>query len=380
MTITILQEPSPYCFIGNAVVFEVQTDSYAAVVVEIISNGVSQKASYYPFKKGDVYRVPFNIAGYLYISSQTSDYPEGDPISALSDFSIPYQVKIGEDYVFDGIAFKGGIDNQTLTVLDKEGFDIFSYRLGSHFEQFLFTTRTHSKTIKLKENELYPFVFIHPGIDITFKSESGNLITIPAQTENAICVMDIATIRLNYFHQSGETPNYLEVWTAGQKAFTIQIIPKQISEESYLIKFKNSLGAYEIIEVVGTASHEPQISEPDIYQSLTGLGFYSDRRDRLSIQDIIKVETGYKTKDEILFIRDLVCSDETYFIYPNGSYFRCNVSVDKMAYKEKRVMPESIPLIITDENDSHYVSPHLDWSTLISATGIFDDTFDDTHE
>jgi hypothetical protein len=380
MTITIFKEPSPYCFIGNAVTFEVQTDSYGAIVVEIISNGVSQKASYYPFKKGDIYTSRFNIAGYTSISSHTSDYPEGDPISPLSDFSIPYQVKIGEDYVFDGIAFKGGIDSQTLTVLGREDFDIFSYRLGSHFEQFLFTTRTHAKLVKLRESELYPFVFIHPGIGISFKSESGNTIIIPAQTEDSICVMDIAAVRLNYLYQFGETPHIIEVWTAGEKTFTIQIVPKQVSEESYLIRFKNSLGAYELIEVVGAASHEPQLSEPDIYQSLTGFGFYSDRRDRLSIQDIIKVETGYKTKDEILFIRDMVCSDETYFIYPDGSYFRCNVSVDKIAYQHKQVTPTSIPLIITNENDSRFVSPHLDWNSLISRAGIFDETFDDTFE
>lgn len=380
MTITVLKEPSPYCFIGNEVAFEVQTDSYGAIVVEIISNGISQKTSYYPFKRGDIYTSRFNIAGYLYITSETSDYPEGDLVSTLPDFSIPYLVKIGEDYVFDGIAFKGGIDNQTLVVLGKEGYNIFTYRLGSHFEQFLFTTRTHSKIVKVRESELYPFVFIHPGIDLTFRSESGNTITIPPQVEDSICVMDIAAVRINYLYQFGETPNIIEVWTAGEKTFTIQIVPKQVSEESYLIKFKNSLGAYELIEVVGAASHEPQISEPDIYQSLTDFGFYSDRRDRLSIQDIIKVETGYKAKDEILFIRDMVCSDEAYFIYPDGSYFRCNVSVDKLAYREKRVTPESIPLIVTDENDSRYVSPYLDWSTLISGAGVFDDTFDDTFE
>lgn len=380
MTIIVLKEPSPYCFIGNEVAFEVQTDSYAAIVVEIISNGISQKTSYYPFKKGDVYTSRFNIAGYLYITSETSEYPEGDLVSTLPDFSIPYLVKIGEDYVFDGIAFKGGIDNQTLAVLGKEGYNIFTYRLGSHFEQFLFTTRTHSKIVKVRESELYPFVFIHPGIDLTFRSESGNTITIPPQVEDTICVLNIVAVRLNYLYQYGETPTIIEVWVAKEKTFTIQITPNQESEESYRIRFRNSLGAFEIIEVVGIANHEPTLSEPDIYQSLTDYGFYTDRRDRLSLQDVIKVETGYKTKDEILFIRDMVCSEETYFIYPDGSYFRCNVSVDKMAYKEKRVSPESIPLIVTDENDSRYVSPPLDWSTLVSGAGVFDDTFDDSFE
>lgn len=379
MTITVLREPSPYCFIGNSVAFEVETDSYDAIVVEIISNGVTQSTLYYPYKNGETYRIPFDIADYLYIPSETSEYPEGDIISPLSNFSIPYQVKIGDDYVFNGVAFKGGVNNDTLAVMGKEGYDIFSYRLGSHFEQFLFTTRTHSKIVKLRESELYPFVFIHPGIDISFKSESGE-ITVPAQAEDTICVMDVEAIRLNYFYQFSETPDNIEVWTAGEKSFTIQILPSHISEERYKVKFKNSFGAYEVIEVVGTANHEPQLSEPDIYQSLTEFGFYSDRRDRLSIQDIIKVETGYKSKEEILFIRDMVCSEETYFIYPDGSYYRCNISVDNMAYREKRVTPESIPLIITNENDSRYVSPYLDWSTLITGAGVFDETFDDTYE
>jgi len=379
MNITVLKEPRPYCFIGNSVNFEVQADSYGAIVVEIISNGVSQKASYYPFKKGNLYSIPFDIAGYLYMTSEADEYPLGGMISPLSGFSIPYQVKIGNDYIFNGVAFKGGINNQTLAILGKEDLDIFSYRLGSHFEQFLFTTRTHSKQIKIRESELYPFVFIHPGIDITFVSAAGE-ITVPARAENSICVLDIDAVRKSLYNLYGETPENIEVWVALEKAFSIRITPNQVSEESYRIRFKNSLGAYELVEVVGSASHEPSISEPDIYQSLSDYGFYTDRRDRLSLQDVIKVETGYKTKDEILFIRDLVCSEETYFIYSDGSYFRCNISVDKITYQEKQATPTSIPLIITNENDSRYVSPPLDWSSLISRTGIFDDTFDDTFE
>lgn len=378
MTITVLKEPSPYCFIGNAVTFEIESDSYGAIVAEIISNGTSQKISYYPFKKGDMYRVPFDIAGYLYIESEAIEYPQGDMISSISNFSIPYQVKIGDDYIFNGVAFQGGLDNQLLSTLWQEGFDIFTYRLNSHFEQFLFTTRTHSRTIRLRESELYPFVFIHPGIDISFRSESSKTITTPAQAQGSICIMDIRAIRLNYLDQFGDIPNCIEVWVASEKAFTIRILPKQVSEESYLIKFKNSFGAYELIEVVGKANYEPLLSDPDIYQSLTDFGFYADRRDRLSIQDIIKVKTGYKTKDEILFIRDMVCSDETYFIFPDQSFFRCTVTTDSFSYPEKQIIPQSVSLIITNCNKSNFVSPPITRDLLDSDNGIFDETFDET--
>lgn len=375
MTISVLKEPSLYCFIGNAISFEVETDSYGAVVVEIICKGESQMASYYPFKKGEIYKTKFDIAGYLYASLETEEYPQGEVVSILSDFSLPYQVKIGEDYIFNGTAFKGGIDNGTLAVLAKMEVDIFSFRLTEYSEQFLFTTRTHSNIIKVRETELYPFVFIHPGVDIVIKSESGNAITSAALAKDSICVLDIAAVRENFHEEYEELPNKIDIWISDTNAFSIQIVPKQVSEERYFIRFKNSLNAFEVVEVVGTAKHEPNISEPTIYQSLTEHGFYSDRRERLTIQDVLKVESGYKTKDEILFLRDLICSEETYFIYPDGFSFRCNVSVDKLAYLEKRVTPESVALIVTNENDSRYISPDFSafFTKWILETGEWND-------
>lgn len=377
MNISILKQPGRYCFIGNAVAFELQIDSYQAIIVDVICNGQTYKASYYPFKKGEVYYARFDIAGYLYSESTLTDYPLGQIVQPLAGFVIPYQVKIGE-YVFDGIAFKGGIDDYTQSLLQKEGFDIFSYRLASYFDQFLFTTRTHNKTVKLRGSELYPFVFIHCGLPVTFKSVTGKTISTTPKAEGTVCVLDPSALRAEFDRLFNEIPNSIEVWIADSCSFTLQIMPAQVSEEKYLIRFRNSLGAFEVVEVTGTGNHEPEVSDSVNYQSLNEFDIFEEHRKRVSMREVIKVESGYKTRDEILFLRDLVCSEEAYFIQEDGSAFRCNVTVDKFAYRHKQITPTSIPLIVTHVNESRFISPSVDMTTLAESSGVFDQIFDET--
>ena len=380
MSLTVTRQPNPYCFTGNAITFEVLTDACEAIVVDIICKGITQLASYYPFRQGDSYIVRFDIADYLYREADHEDYPSGQIIAPLDNFAIPFQVKIGDDYTFEGTAFKGGIDNRTLAALAKEGFDIFTYRLNSRFEQFLFTTRTHAKVVRVRESELYPFVFIHPGGPVTISSENGATATGFDFPQGTVCMLDVAAVREHFLLTSGKDCNTIAVSPAGEYAFSVQVMPNQPSEDRYLIRFRNSLGAFEVVEVVGTATHEPEIGEADTYLTLTNHGFYEDRRDRLSLKDVKKVETGYKTKEEILFIRDMVCSDEAYFIYPDGTSFRCNVSADQMKYSHRQTAPTSIPLVVTDVNNSRYVAPELDWSTLADFDTVFDDSYEGTFE
>jgi len=373
-----IQEPHEYCFAGNPVVFELMVDSDNLVNVEVIFNNESKFLSYRPYKVNDQYRVYFDLYGLLSLGNTPVDYTVGEIIAPLSGFSLLYTVKIDDEYTFTGIAFRGGITKRAIEKLTDNKLNIFSARLGSHFDNFLFTIRTNAKEIKIRDTELYPFVFINPKIDFVFKSGSGNIINVPADTINDICVLDVQALIDMFALEYEETLTSVDVMPAGQEAFKITIVPGQISEERYKIKFRNSIGAFEVVEVTGIANIAPEFSEENTFETLTSYNFFKEMRDRVLSREVINVETGYKTREELSFILDMIKSDESYFIFPNGQYFQCKVSADNPAYRYKMVTPTSFALQVTDVYDEEFSMPDMEY--IFGYDRYFDEHYSDNYE
>ena len=369
MTITVTKFPNIYSFLGNSIAFELLTDVNDLIDVEIISAGISKFAAFYPFRKGSQYQVRMNLSDYLSFDTE-STIPEGYIISPLSGFCLPYQIKIGSGYIFDGFVFRGGISNYAFKILSENGYDIFTYRLASYSDQFLFTTRTNLKEIRLKETELYPFVFIHPGLSIVFRSELGNEITTAAQPAGTICVMDIKEV----LAQMPAGTKRINICPGGNYSFHFVIEPGKISEEKYLIRFRNSLSAFEIVEVTGRAMHAPEFGEENTCNVLTDFDCYEERRSRLKTKRIIEVETGHKDRRELPFILDLIKSDESYFIYPDRTSFRCIVSADDVKFKHMMTEPTSFLLTVKEVIEEDFSTPPFEFTT--DDAGIFDDFFE----
>ena len=371
--ITITKYPNDYCFTGNPVLFEVSTDSDEPVNVNVIFGGNTYSTAYYPFKLSEnSFKISMNLSDFLRFENKIET--SGDQIiSVVPGFAVPYQVKIGNSYIFNGFALRGGIGNEAFRKLNKNGYTIFTYRLSSHFDQFLFTTRTNGKEIRLKETELYPFVFRHPGIPIVFKNESGSSITTPAQPAGTFCAMNIRSV----LEQMPAGTRRIDVCPAGEYAFHFIILPGKLSEERYLLRFRNSMGAYEILEVTGKATHTPELAEENKYETLNEFGFYEERRSRVKSKGVIEVETGYKLRREFPFILDLIQSDEIYFSYPDGDSFRCHVAADSVRYRELMTEPTSVKLKIRPVSDEEFITPKIKFSEDI-FNRIFDETFDET--
>ena len=371
--ITVTRFPNDYSFVGNPVVFEISTDTDESVKVDITVSGNTYSTTYYPFRLPDgSYKISMNISDFLHFDSDVN-IPRDGIISAIQGFSLPYQVKIGDDYIFNGFALRGGISNQAFRKLEENGYDIFTYRLSSLFDQFLFTTRTNGKEIRIKETELYPFVFRHPGNAIVFQSESGTQITIPAQVVGTFCVMNIQSV----LAQMPAGTKRIEIWINGEYVFHFTILPGKLSEERYLLKFRNSLGAFEVLEVTGKAMHAPEFAEENLWQTLTDFNFYEERRSRVKSKGIIEVETGYKERSEFPFILDLIQSDEIYFIYSDGDSFRCHVKAESAQFRHLMTEPTSINLKIRAVTDEEFTTPKIDFTDDI-FNRIFDESFDET--
>ena len=362
MAIKIIKEPKKYSFTGNPVVFELSTESDEPVPVEIsdTEGGKAHSTMYYPFLLPDgSYKINMNISDFLHFDN-TVDIPKNEIISVLQGFSRYYYVKIGkpgDSYIFYGYALRGGIGERAMQRLHENGYDMFTYRLSQSFEQFLFTTRTNGKEIRVKETELYPFVFMHPGLPVVFKSESGDEISTLAQPAGTFCAMDLRPLT----EQFPPGTRRIEVCPSGQYAFHFTVLPGKSSEERYLLRFRNSLGAFEMLEITGRAMHAPEFSEENLWETLTDFDFYEERRSRVKSNGIIEMETGYKERDEFPFIIDLIQSAEIYFIYPDGDSFRCHVKTDGVQYRNLMTEPTSVKLKIRPVVEEEFLTPKIEF-------------------
>jgi len=358
--ITVTKIPRQNVFAGNPVVFELESDTDEVVVVEVVARDRSHFSSYFPFLDDGVYRAKMELSGYLQPPDTPMAIPSGSVIASLDGFIIPYTVKIGNSYEFTGNAFRGGVSNKLYARLADNGYDIFSYRLNSPRRQFLFTTRTNDSEVNIRDTELYPFVFLNREVPLSFVSSAGNSIDVSTAGLGPVCVMDIAALRLAFDDQYGEIPDMIKVYASGNLAFSFIISPGKLAEEKYRLRFLNSLGTYEMIEVTARASRSSEFGEEDLYNVMNGYDFFEERKMRTSSRDKIEVETGHRLRHEMPFILDMIKSEEVYFIYPSGQEFRCRVTTDAFKYRERITEPTSIPLTITELTDERFALPPID--------------------
>ncbi|MDR0681768.1 MAG: hypothetical protein LBG15_07975 [Dysgonamonadaceae bacterium] len=350
MSITVIKSPDSYSFCGNPMIFELLSSTADPLEIELTVEDQVQHLTYFPDQEG---KIRFDIADFCKRNTEIT-LPEGQFVTPVTGLETTYTVRVS-DYEQNGIAFQGGISSYNHRILQKNGYNIFSYRLTQPFQQFLFTTRTNGRSIRLQKTELYPFVFIHPGLPIVFKSETGYTVETQAEEQGTVCAMDIRAV----WNQMPAGTRYVHVCIDGQDSFHFDIHPGTLSEEKYIIKFKNSFGTYELLEVTGRAMIAPEFSGEIAYLSFTKYNFFEDKRLRVKTKGVIDVETGYKKRSDFPFILDLIKSDECYFYYPDGEHFRCHVTSDQMQYRNLITEPASVKLKIKELIEEEYISERI---------------------
>ena len=364
-----IKEPGEYSFIGNPMVYEFETNS-DRMDFEIQVGTRSEKLTLTAYKKSPYHsypnRVRLDIADIVsaFIENQPLTITKGDVIHTVDNFAFLCRVHILEDRnsgTSEIYVFRGGISNKSISKLSLASRDMFTYRLNNPVYNPLFTTRTNGHHIVLRETELYPMVFIHPGTPVSFLTINGRIITQAALPAGTICSIDFEAVRQMFATLYGELPAYIVVQFDQQFSFDVTIKAAQITEERCQLLFRNSLGAFEAIEVTGKKYDTPDFSEENTWNTLNAADYFEENRDRLTVRQKIEAETGYKIKDELNFIQDLIASDTIYCI-DGDNQFRCHVTVDKIKIARKMVSPNSIPLVIREVTDERFHTPEIDFS------------------
>lgn len=276
-----------------------------------------------------------------------------------------------------GSCFTGGAAKNELRKFS--GVNLLeTFKIQNSTGNFFLTTRTQKNVLTLRESEIYPLYFVHPGGTIKIEDSSENTIILPAGEARKPYALNLPIVR-KQFLEAGTLSNYFKVYVDDIEACSVVLTPAVDTDDRYLLQFKNSYGAYERIEVTGLPSLESK------YDSSTAqfnkydydIKDFTSASGRVKSTRTIKTHSGYKAPEEIQFINDLLASDDIYLLTTNADLFNVLVTAQKI---EQKLLfckdPESIQLNIQFIDQDSNNTPHIVGDTI--ANRIFSVQFDNT--
>lgn len=246
------------------------------------------------------------------------------------------------------IVLPGGISRQNYRVLANLGKDVFQTRFFNQENNFFMTTRSSQWRIVIKERELYPLYFLAyaPGDTLTVVEKA----TGTSYTNNnfeGVAALDIAALRQYFVKTHNVLPSVFDVFYNSTFSCRIIIEGSNLSRDCYRLKFRNSLGVFEIIELTGDLSVTPDYPQADDFQfkkydNLTGE--YIVCRERLQCRQSVTIGTGIKRPEEIRFLMDMLGSEEVYLLDFSSLPIKVIPSVEEFTYTPRPDVPQSFSL------------------------------------
>ena len=359
--------PSRLAFTGNPIIMRSN---------DHIEN---QPVAGYPFKieieGAEVFNGRFNYPHYINVADIVNAYihPLKEPGDVEPTAHGPFILIEDENEVscrevlvsFDGewdeqmafIALPGGISKQNFRSLGGPfaSRDIFTERFCAADTNCFLTTRTAGWSILMKETEIYPLYCISDYGSDRFRiveTTTGQSWSVE-DMDRGIYALDIEKMRRHFFDEFGVLANIFEIYHRDKFACRLVIVQADPARERYRLKFRNSLGVFEIIELSGGASITPQWEGTDEaifkrYDQLTD-DYYS-ARNRIERKQKFVIKTGIKRQDETRFIMDMLGSDEVYLLDLSETPVRVIPSVEEFVYMPRPETPQSftISLEISD--------------------------------
>lgn len=390
----ILKQPSAISFAGNPILFSIKTDDASPISVWISIKRYSENILIYPHvfenftlklypvkhtRKGDD---GVEIITYFVVDFDLSDILNSytvplfklkslmPHISGSTNGEVRYEVgfpDFPEVDIPDKIAIPGGISDAVfLKFIDLET-DVFFTRFCNPANLFLFSNRSSVKTnIYYYESELCDAWFVRlVGKQYKLVTSTGDEFSIPSieGDKQYFETVDLAAAYAQLVPEDGMM--YMSV--DDEIVFIIHVAPDPVKEEKYILEFRNSFGFMERMLLFGKMKYEPEITEGEEYV-ISESSVLRKKKQRGSFTQIYKGNIGHKRMTDILFLQDLVMSEEVRIYNPlSDEFLECSVSAE-ISLSMVQSIPESIPIEIKVMNSEKYIS--LDYNYR-----IFDKTF-----
>lgn len=271
---------------------------------------------------------------------------------------------------YDFVVYAGGIKTNLLRKLALNGKNIFDHKLNNYKKNFFMTTRTVNNYINMPLTEIDFLYYIHsydrnapthPPVMFDIKDFNNNIIT-----SSPINVINYSTIAYNismYINtpgiysisvcEDGTVLNFVEV-------LIIEVIEPIKSHERYILRFKNSYGMYERIEITGNAVSEQDIEEQENYLKHDAVtDSFIEQKTRSTATDIIKAECGYRTQDRLMFIRDMLQSDDVLLLNNENDWIKVFVTAENNIIPLRVTKPGSMAFTIRMAESDKFYSPDI---------------------
>ena len=350
--------------------------------------------SEHPAYKGEVTApATINLAEFIdAIISPISDPGEDGGMMAygLQDGSVTVEVDDGsqEPSTWQIVAHRGGVSKQNYRKLQLANTDIFAARFFNPACNFFLTTRTHDWRLTIKESELYPLVFFYPLEGTVSISDivSGNSVSLPATYNQVdyhgkLCSVDLKAVRQHFLDEFDCIAGVFDILVNDNPAARIAIQEARPQRERYRLKFRNSFGAFEIVEITGTAQIAPTFGEEEdssqYKRYMADIDDFEINRPRTEMSNVVNISTGYKTNDELRFILDAIASEEIYLLDLALEPVKVIATADELAYDHRSSGPQAFNLKLTPVDRDINLTGEIKTDTMPTRGGLFSEEFNE---
>lgn len=274
--------------------------------------------------------------------------------SNKTNFSVAVSNENNEVITLTNTVLLGGISKRAMRNLNDQGSNIFTFKLLNPAGNFFMTTRSERRIITLRETEVYPLLFIAPAASITVKAAEGIIRTFNL-VENECYALNIDALRYSFFTQESILSNYFEIST-DEGTILIVIEPAAVEKNRYYLDFLNSYGAYERVEITGIPELGQEQEEDRTFGKYDPVvNDYVEHRERVSTQNSLRVQTGFKSENELIFILDMLSSDDIRLIGYEDREIKVNVTAESLAVAKRLGKPQSISLLLNfADKETHF--------------------------
>lgn len=358
MSLTANIYPATMALTGNPIKLSVNTTSLATYVIKEGNNIV-----YTGSGEGDFSIFIQDILAAIVQPATLYNESVDVLISATGsakDITITVTNTEGGEVTLTLKALIGGVSKRTLRRLNDENSNIFTWKLLNSEGNFFQTTRGTGRLFTIRETELLPIPFIYPDAELKVVA-AGIATPLPGTTGDPVA-LNLYRLRKNLFETSHILASVFDIYSGEIKACTIVITPGTVSRERYLLQFLNSYGAYERIEVTGIGSIEHKAADEETYFVYDELvDDYVEARERQSGTDTLKVDSGYRSPEELVYLIDMLSSDDIKILGLDGRNIKVITTADNLASAARATTPESIKLTLRfAESEHHHTGSLLD--------------------
>lgn len=377
MALKAKYQTSPFVFTGNPIILESEgypTDKLRGGKFSVSYEGSPiYEGRFFPPLNIDISEIADAASGFFPEPVGTGPEPWETIETVDSGYTdskrkISVEVRYNEwDYeTFEMLALPGGIPRQQFKTYALAGKDVFDSRLYGRHANFFFTSRTAGWRIEMKETELYPLYFIAytHSVRLTIKGAvSGN--ALGYEIPGGICTLNPDLLRKEMLAQTGVLENVFDLWPdfGGGAKFGCRLVITHCDpvRERYRLKFRNSFGVFEIMEVTGKLIENTDYAgvEQESYRRLDPVTRrFSNLRRRLEATRSFTISTPLeRTRGE--FMADMLASEEIYLLNAFKTPARVNVTSEDFNRQLIQETPESISLRIELTDPDSYCGENI---------------------